>query len=146
MCFRSNPRFKVDSYVLSIALEMILKWNSSKLRPWLHTVCVYFFPPQGEYNIRLFLRLDSESESAQTGALGSHGSSCSQSVSQATSQSVCQWVSWCAWDEAQSSQRSEVSCSTAQFLISLWVREMCNTSLPARATTAGRSSDSLPQT
>lgn len=42
MCFRSTQRFKVDSFVLSIALEMILKWNSSKLRPWLHSVCIFF--------------------------------------------------------------------------------------------------------
>lgn len=39
------------------------------------SVCVLFFPLQGEYNILLFLHLDSDSESAQTGALGSHGSS-----------------------------------------------------------------------
>ncbi|KAK2862518.1 hypothetical protein Q5P01_002051 [Channa striata] len=39
-------------------------------------LCVHFyFLYIGEYNILLFLRLDSESDSAQTGALGSHGSS-----------------------------------------------------------------------
>lgn len=85
---------------LTAALEMVLKWNSSKLCRWLQ--CVYvFFPPQGEYNILLFLCLDSESESAQTGALGSHGSC---APSQATSQSVCRLVSWCAWAEAYSRQ------------------------------------------
>ncbi|CAB1439971.1 unnamed protein product [Pleuronectes platessa] len=55
----------------------------------------------GECNILLFLCLDGDSESAPPGSLGSHGS---YARSQATSQSVCRLVSWCAWAEAYSGQ------------------------------------------
>lgn len=71
LLFSINP--DMNSYVLATALKVTLRRTSSK--PYPVCVCVYFFPPQGEYNILLFLRLDSESESAPTGAGGSHGSS-----------------------------------------------------------------------
>lgn len=121
-CFQLIPRF------ILIFVKFNYGMKFGKLHPRLQRVC-FPFPPQGEWTFS-FLHLDSDSESAQAGALGSHGSTALSHSSQVQplSQSVC------VGRGPAGPTQGEVSCSTAQFLISFWVRQMCS-QLPATSTT-----------
>lgn len=73
VCFHSIARICTGSYMPARALEIILRWNSSHPYSRLRGVSVYVLV-FSSWESFLPLLPDCESESTQTGALGSHGS------------------------------------------------------------------------